>query len=632
MSTLETIRQERLEKLNGLRERGMDPYPATTVRTHTVDQYLADHALLMEGKGEVILAGRLMSIRDQGGVIFADIADGTGKAQLVLQADVLGDDLLSLFGSHVDASDIIEATGTAFTTERGTPSLLLRSWRMLAKSLQPVPDQWFGIKDEDERYRKRYLDILLSQDIADRIRRRSLFWNTMRSFLLARGFIEVETPTLETTTGGADARPFVTHHNALDIDVYLRISAGELWQKRLMVAGLPKVFEIGRIFRNEGMSFEHLQDYTQLEFYEAFSDYREGMRMVTELYRTIAKEVYGTSVFTVKDFTVDLGREWELYDYCSLIKEAFGVDPLATDAAAVALALGAQGIAYEKEGLNLERGVDLLWKHLRKGLSGPGFLINVPAYLEPLAKRSAKDNRVVERFQVLIAGSEMGKGFSELNDPVDQAGRFQHQQALRDGGDAEAQMNDASYVEALEYGMPPAFGFGVSERLFSFLEGVSVREGQIFPLMRPKGAVRTKDKERRVAVAVIRREGLAPWQVLNTVAHLTAELGIREGQSLLTQDSISTADGARIPLNMRHAIMVKESPETAPLAVLLKAAQAEGLQVAAFTREMLETTNDKKIIEETARKDFHDIELLGVLVFGPSSAIEPLTEQFPLYA
>lgn len=486
MSHLDEIRKERLDKIELLRSAGMDAYPAQTTRTHTIEEFLKNHQVLDENDEVVALAGRVLSIRDQGGVMFADIFDGTVKAQLVLQAEQIGEEMMTLFRNAVDASDVVEVHGEAFTTKRGMPSLQVSSWKMLAKSLQPVPDQWFGIKDEDERYRKRYLDILLSKDLADRIRRRSVFWNTMRSYLLDRGFVEVETPALETTTGGADARPFETHHNALDISVYLRISAGELWQKRLIVAGLPKVFEIGRIFRNEGMSAEHLQDYTQLEYYEAFSDYRKGMESITDLYRTIADTVYGTRKFSIKGFDIDLGDEWKVYDYCTLIRDAYGIDPLETTPDAIQAKLKEQGIAYDEKGFNLERGIDLLWKQLRKSLAGPGFLIGVPAYMEPLAKRSAADPRVVERFQVLLAGSEMGKGFSELNDPVDQAGRFAHQQDLREQGDDEAQMNDASYVEALEYGMPPAFGFGVSERLFSFLEDVPVREAQIFPLMRPR--------------------------------------------------------------------------------------------------------------------------------------------------
>jgi lysyl-tRNA synthetase, class II len=483
---LDTLRAERLAKIALLKKAGMDAYPPRTARTHTITAFLANHATLAANATSLVIAGRVTSVREHGGSLFVDLNDGTGKAQCYIKEDIFGEDRFSFFTDVVDVGDIIEVGGTAFTTKRGMASLEAREWRMLAKSLRQVPDEWFGIKDEEERYRKRYLDILLSNDIAERIKRRSRFWNAMRSFLLDRGFIEVETPTLETTTGGADARPFTTHHHALDIEVYLRISAGELWQKRLMVAGLPKVFEIGRIFRNEGMSFEHLQDYTQMEFYESFKDYREGMEMIKELYRHIAQEVYGSQVFTIKDFTVDLSKDWELYNYSDLLKAEFDIDPLDTTVKDVERALLAANVAFDKNGFNIERGVDLLWKQIRKKLSGPGFLIGVPVYLEPLAKRSQEDPRVVERFQVILGGSEMGKGYSELNDPIDQAERFAHQQKLRDAGDDEAQMADETYVEALEYGMPPTLGFGVSERLFSVLEGVSVREAQIFPLMRPK--------------------------------------------------------------------------------------------------------------------------------------------------
>jgi lysyl-tRNA synthetase class 2 len=485
--SLESIRAERLAKLDRLKAAGIDPYPSNPLRTHTIEDFLQKHPELEKAESEVTLAGRITSIREHGSLLFVDIFDGTAKTQAYVEKEGIGEEAFELFTSTIDNGDIVEFSGTAFSTKRGMPSLRATSWRVLAKSLLAMPDEWYGIKDEDERYRKRYLDIFLSKDITERIKRRSLFWNTIRSYLLERDFIEVETPVLETTTGGADARPFVTHHNALDIDVYLRISAGELWQKRLMVAGLPKVFEIGRIFRNEGMSFEHLQDYTQLEYYQAFSDYEEGMEMIMDLYRAVAKKVYGTTVFTIKDQEVDLNKPWERYDYCKLIEKEFNIDPLSASVEDVAKALKDRSISYDPKGFNIERGVDLLWKQIRKTLSGPGFLIGVPAYLEPLAKRSSANPAVVERFQVILAGSEMGKGFSELNDPQDQADRFLHQQELREQGDEEAQMNDDSYVEALEYGMPPAFGFGVSERLFSIFEGVSVREAQIFPLMKPRG-------------------------------------------------------------------------------------------------------------------------------------------------
>ncbi|HUY05418.1 MAG TPA: lysine--tRNA ligase [Candidatus Paceibacterota bacterium] len=480
---LEDIREERIAKIERLKAAGMDAYPARTSRTHAIDDFLENHGTLEANNEQVVLAGRVMSIREHGGSLFVDLFDGT-KGQCFVEREKLGDASYGLFIDMVDTGDVIEVAGRAFTTKRGMPSLGATGWRMLAKSLRPLPDEWFGIKDEDERFRKRYLDILLTKDLAERIKRRSKFWNVIRSYLLERDFIEVETPVLETTTGGAEARPFATHHNALDMDVYLRISAGELWQKRLLVAGLPKVFEIGRIFRNEGMSAEHAQDYTQLEFYEAFKDYEAGMGMITDLYRTIADQVYGTRTFSIKGFEIDLDREWQTYDYCALMQKEYGLDPL-DERADWAAALRKRDMPFEK-GAGIERLVDIAWKQIRKTIEGPGFLVNVPVYMEPLAKKSEKDPRVVERFQVMMAGSEIGKGFSELNDPVDQEERFTRQQELREAGDEEAQMPDAEFVEALEYGMPPAFGFGVSERLFDFFEDVSIREGQIFPLMRPR--------------------------------------------------------------------------------------------------------------------------------------------------
>jgi lysyl-tRNA synthetase class 2 len=432
------------------------------------------------------VAGRVLAIREHGGSMFVDLFDGTATLQGYLKADTMGEQF-TRFAQYVDRGDFVDITGTAFTTKRGEPSVLATSWTLLTKSLLPIPTEHFGIKDEDERYRKRYLDILLNKELAERVKRRSVFWNTARTFLLERGFIEVETPVLETMPGGAEAEPFVTHHNALDLDIYLRISAGELWQKKLMVAGVPATFEIGRIFRNEGMSSEHLQDYTQLEFYQAYSDYEQGKKLVHDLYIALAQQTFNTTQFTVRDHTFDLSSEWVEYDYSALIQEAYGFDPRDVDEKTALGALTASGIEYKKDGpMNKERAVDMLWKKCRAKLSGPGYLVNVPVYLEPLAKRSEKDPRVVERFQVILAGSEVGKGFSELNDPIDQAERFAHQEALREAGDTEAQHADREFVEAMEYGMPPTFGFGTSERLFSFLEGVSVREGQIFPLMRPK--------------------------------------------------------------------------------------------------------------------------------------------------
>jgi lysyl-tRNA synthetase class 2 len=443
----------------------------------------ADH---LESARSVVLAGRVHSLRLHGGIAFADLSDGTGRIQAVIREGDIEPAVFNQFVELVDQGDFIEVVGTAFVTKRGEHSILATEWTMLSKSLLPLPSEWYGIKDEETRYRARYLDILMNPDVRAMLVRRSQFWNTIRVFLLERGFIEVETPALEVAPGGADARPFVTHHNALDMDVYLRISAGELWQKRLLVAGFPKVFEIARIFRNEGISNEHLQDYTQMEFYEAYANAQSGMRTIQELYRTIAQQVYGTQQFSIRGFAVDLAADWPVIDYCAIIESTYGIDPLrVSEAEAIAVAEDA-GIDFGTLGTNKARALDNLWKLVRKTIAGPAFLTGVPVELEPLAKRVVGNELVVDRFQVIIAGSEIGKGYSELNDPIDQRERFETQQALRDAGDEEAQRLDESFIEALEYGMPPAFGFGVSERLFSFFEDTNIRDAQFFPLLKPK--------------------------------------------------------------------------------------------------------------------------------------------------
>ncbi|GIW68984.1 MAG: lysine--tRNA ligase [Candidatus Parcubacteria bacterium] len=483
---LEEIRADRLRKLSLLKEAGIDPYPPRTERTHTVQQALEAFEELHASQAPIVLAGRIVALREHGGLIFVDIDDGSARIQAAVRKEAVGEASFTLFHTAIDRGDFIALRGALGLSRRGEKTLFTTHWQLLAKSLRPLPDEWSGLTDEEARYRYRYLDILLNREVRERLEARARFWKAARQFLDERGFIEVETPVLETMPGGAEARPFSTHHNALDIDVYLRISAGELWQKKLMVAGVPKVYELGRIFRNEGISSEHLQDYTQLEFYEAYADYTYGMRLARELFLTVAQAAFGTTRFTIRDFSVDLSQEWETYNFCELIEERYGIDPLATSPQEVAARLKEENIPFEPAALSVERGIDLLWKKIRKTLGGPGFLVGVPTYLEPLAKRDPANPDVVERFQIIIAGSELAKGFSELNDPLDQAERFRRQQALREAGDEEAQFADWEYVEAMEYGMPPTFGFGMSERVFAFFANVPVREAQIFPLLRPR--------------------------------------------------------------------------------------------------------------------------------------------------
>lgn len=483
MSALEEIREERIKKLNLLKERGINPYPAKSNRTHTIREVTAQFEQLVGTGATVTLAGRVMIVRGQGAILFADFRDGTDRLQAVLKEDNIEAEHFQLFKDVVDNGDFLEFTGILFVTDRGQQSVLVKNWRMLTKSLLPLPDKYHGLKDEDERYRKRYLDILTNDELRDVFRRKEKFWNVTRMFMREHGFTEVETPTLELTTGGAEARPFKTHHNDFDIDVFLRISVGELWQKRLMAAGFPKTFEIGRVFRNEGTSPEHLQEFTNLEFYWAYADYRDGMEFVKELYRTIAREVYGTTQFTYREHLFDLANEWREIDYVGEIKTQTGIDILSATDDEMKKQLQELGVTYEGE--NRERLTDTLWKYCRKNIAGPGFLVNHPKLVAPLAK-SSQSSSTVEMFQPLFAGSEVGRGYSELNDPLDQRERFEVQLKLLEAGDDEAMMADWEFVEMLEHGMPPTCGFGFGERLFAILENKPLRELQFFPLMRPK--------------------------------------------------------------------------------------------------------------------------------------------------
>ncbi|TSC67964.1 MAG: lysyl-tRNA synthetase [Parcubacteria group bacterium Gr01-1014_66] len=485
--SLQDIKQSRLEKIERLRSSGIDPYPSDSKRTHTIADAIASFSHLSEAHIPICIAGRVRAMREHGGSTFLDLEDGTGRIQGYVKEDRIGKEAYDFFLSVLDVGDFIDLSGTLFLTKKSEKTVDVLEWRMLAKSILPLPEKWHGLQDTEVRYRKRYLDIMFHPEVRELILIRARFWGAMRTCMEERGFLEVETPVLETTPGGADARPFITHHNALDLDVYLRISCGELWQKRLMVAGFPKVFEIGRIFRNEGMSAEHLQDYTQLEFYWAFANYRDGMQFVKELYCRVATETFDTLQFKTESGSFDLGAEWKEYDFRTLIQEKTGIDVLHTEISQVEAKLDELGVSYDMPQRNLPRLIDALWKHCRKDIMGPAFLVHVPVYMEPLAKRARDNPHTAERFQVILAGSEMGKGYSELNDPMDQQERLEEQQRMHDAGDDEAQMIDHDFIEALAYGMPPTCGFGVSERLFSVLAGMSsVREAQIFPLMRPK--------------------------------------------------------------------------------------------------------------------------------------------------
>jgi len=477
------------KEIQEIKDLGFDPFAHKFDKSDDLSNVIEKYGKLKpdekDDKVKLKVAGRLKSVREHGQLYFMDLEDFTGRVQLYVDLNAVSkkeNDLVKL----LHQGDIVGVEGSVGKTKRGELSIFVKKITILTRSLVPLPKEFFGLKDTETKLRKRYLDMLMNPEVRDMIVKKGKFWNSMRSFLLNKGFVEVETPVLENTTGGADAKPFVTHHNALGIDVYLRISTGELWQKRLMVAGFEKTFEIGRIFRNEGMDPEHAQDYTQMEFYWGYADYNMSMKLVEEMYKYVAKETFGTLKFKIGDFDVDLGKKWEIYDYSDQVKKNTGIDISKAALKDIEKKLKELKIDYEKKGFNIERGIDHLWKYCRKKIAGPGFLVNHPVAVSPLAKRRDDNPNLTERYQVIIAGSEIGNGYSELNDPVDQKARFDEQAKLRAAGDDEAQMADNDFVEALEYGMPPTSGFGVSERLFSFLMNRPIRECQAFPLTRPK--------------------------------------------------------------------------------------------------------------------------------------------------
>jgi lysyl-tRNA synthetase, class II len=482
---LDEIKKIKLEKLEKLRKANVDPYPEKTGRTMANKEALNKFDELQ--RKELVLVGRVKSLRPMGGSAFAHVEDGSGKMQLFLSKKNIESEKYKLFVDTIELGDFVEAKGKLFKTKTEEITLEVSDWKILSKSLLPVPTEHFGVKDTEELLRRRYLDLMMNSETRELFRKKNVFWQTARQYLTKKGFLEVQTPVLENIPGGAEAEPFVTHHNALDRDYFMRISL-ELPLKRLLVGGYEKVFEIGRLFRNEGIDREHLQEYDDLEFYAAYMDLKQGMKLVEKLYKEIARKVLVDAMESEFEGTwINWGGKWGTKDYFKLFKQETGID-LGKEVSVEDLQKKADelGIKYEKN-YGKGRMIDTIYKKtVRPKLVQPCFLVGHPIEISPLAKKDPNDPRKVLRMQVLVAGSELGNGFAELNDPIDQRARFEDQMNLRAAGDNEAQMLDEDFVEALEYGMPPAFGFGFSERLFSLLMNKSVRETVIFPPMKEK--------------------------------------------------------------------------------------------------------------------------------------------------
>ena len=483
---LSQILKVRREKLKTLQDAGKDPFEQTkfVVSAHTQD--IKDHFDDMEGQ-EVTVAGRLMSKRGMGKVSFCDMQDKTGRIQLYARRDEMDEAVYNEFKKY-DIGDIVGVKGEVFRTQRGEMSVRCKDVTLLSKSLRPLPEKFHGLTDKELRYRQRYVDLIVNPDSRRNFEIRSRLLSYLRSFLDGRGYMEVETPVLNTISGGATARPFITHHNTLDIDMYMRI-ATELHLKRLIVGGLERVYEIGRIFRNEGMDTKHNPEFTTVELYEAYADFNDMMDLFEDFLSGAAMEILGTYDVTWQGENISLAPGFRRLTMAEAVKEYLGVDFMTIDGDEEAVA------AAKSIGVDMD-GVEPTWGHalyecfdqkVEEKLIQPTFITMHPVDVSPLAKRSPKDHRLTERFELFICRSEMGNAFSELNDPIDQKARFQKQVEMRAKGDEEAGMMDEDYINALEYGLPPTGGLGIGiDRCVMLLTGAdSIRDVILFPTMKP---------------------------------------------------------------------------------------------------------------------------------------------------
>ena len=485
--SLSELLQIRRDKLKELQDAGMDPFQQTKYSVTAHSQEIKDNFETMEGQ-TVSVAGRLMSKRGMGKAVFCDLQDVQGRIQLYVRIDELGEEPFARF-KKVDIGDIVGVEGEAFRTKRGEISVKARTVTLLSKSLRPLPEKFHGLTDKETRYRQRYVDLIVNPEVRQAFVVRSRFIKHVREFLDNRGYMEVETPVLNTISGGATARPFITHHNTLDIDMYLRI-ATELPLKRLIVGGMDRVYEIGRIFRNEGMDPKHNPEFTTVELYQAFADFNDMMDLFEELLSSAAQKILGTYEVEWQGEKIDLTPGWPRLPMHEAVKQYTGLDFMAITSDEEAVA------AAKSIGVELPETADPTWgnalyevfdQRVEEKLVQPTFITMHPVDVSPLAKRSPKDPRLTERFELFICRSEMGNAFSELNDPIDQRERFQKQVELRDKGDDEAGMMDEDFLNALEYGMPPTggLGIGIDRCVMMLTNSDTIRDVILFPTMKP---------------------------------------------------------------------------------------------------------------------------------------------------
>lgn len=478
MASSEELTEQRIKKLRLLKEKGINPYPAIVKRDYSIKKVLDDFDMISDSGEEISVTGRIKSLRSHGKAGFGDLDDGTASMQILFKYDNLKD--YDFLQKVIDIGDFLEVGGRLFLTNKGERTVEVKSWRMISKSLKPLPEKWHSLKDKEERLRKRYLDILMNPEVKERFIKRSVIITRMRDFLDKSGFLEVETPILQALPGGALAKPFKTHLNSLDMDLYLRI-APELYLKRLLVAGFEKVYEIGRNFRNEGLDREHNPEFTMMECYASYWDYQRMMEFTEDLLIYLNQ----SETININGKEISLKKPWKKIRFSDLLNEV-GINFEKSSVEDLYAAAKKLNVKLD-EGMSKGKIADEIYKKtVREKMDGPVFIIDHPICISPLAKKKTDDT--VERFQVVLAGMEIVNAFSELNDPLDQKERMMEQERQREEGDEESHRLDVDFIEALEYGMPPASGLGLGvDRLAAILTGSpNLREIILFPFMKPK--------------------------------------------------------------------------------------------------------------------------------------------------
>jgi len=484
---ISNIKKTRLKKLERIKSLGINPFPEKTKRTHSIERVLEDFDKLVRSKKRLVLVGRIYSIREHGGSTFIHFGDGTARIQAYLKKDKLGPKAYQFFLNNFDIGDFIEIKGVLFRTRKGERTIETQDFKILTKSLLPLPEKWHGLKEIEDRYRKRYLDLIFNPEVRRSFETRSKLIKEIRRFLEKKGFLEVETPILQPIYGGAKAQPFKAHLNALNLDLYLRISL-ELYLKRLIVGGFEKVFEIGKCFRNEGIDRFHNPDFTMMEFYWAYADYKDLMKFTEEMIKELVKKINGSLKVKYNDRVINFKTPWPRVEFSQLLKKESGINIEEIHIEALKKEAKKLGVRIEKGEEKTEIADKIYKKTCRAKIWNPTFIIHHPLGAFPLAKSFEKNPNKLANFQLVIANWELVNAFSELNDPIEQRKRFKEQEELYKEGFKEAQRMDKDFIEALEYGMPPTAGFGMGiDRLVALLtDSHSLREVILFPTMRPK--------------------------------------------------------------------------------------------------------------------------------------------------